>query len=91
MFKTKFGIVSKSGAWFGYKDLRIGQGRDNAKTYLEEHPEIAAEIEEQIRAKLAGEAESEKAPKATAAAKEEKAAPAKRISKADIDILVDDE
>ena len=87
---VKFGIVSKSGAWFGYKDLRIGQGRDNAKTYLEEHPEIAQEIEEQIRAKLAGEKEEEKASKAVPAAKEEKA-PAKRISKADIDILVDDE
>ena len=87
---VKFGIVSKSGAWFGYKDLRIGQGRDNAKTYLEEHPEIAQEIEDQIRAKLAGEKEEEKASKAAPAVSEEKA-PAKRISKADIDILVDDE
>jgi len=88
---VKFGIVQKSGAWFGYKDLRIGQGRDNAKTYLEEHPEIAAEIEEQIRAKLAGETEKADKAEKVEAVKEEKAPAKKRVSKADIDILVDDE
>ncbi|MBC5823344.1 MAG: recombinase RecA [Candidatus Eremiobacteraeota bacterium] len=43
-------IVGKSGSWYTYGDLRIGQGRENAKAYLEEHPEIALEIEEKIRA-----------------------------------------
>jgi recombination protein RecA len=46
------GIVDKSGAWYGYKKDRIGQGKDNARDYLLEHPEIAAEIEAQIREKL---------------------------------------
>ncbi|MDY0213839.1 MAG: recombinase RecA [Desulfuromonadaceae bacterium] len=41
-------IVDKSGAWFSYKGERIGQGRENAKTYLKEHPEMAHDIEQQI-------------------------------------------
>ena len=47
---AKLGIVQKSGAWFNYGDIRLGQGRDNAKIYLKEHPEIADEIEQQVRA-----------------------------------------
>lgn len=43
------GIVEKSGAWFSYNGDRIGQGKDKARTYLEEHPEVMAEIEEKIR------------------------------------------
>jgi recombination protein RecA len=46
------GIIEKSGAWYSYKGERIGQGKDNTRVYLQQHPEIAAEIEEQIRAKL---------------------------------------
>ncbi|MDQ2818481.1 MAG: recombinase RecA [Candidatus Eremiobacteraeota bacterium] len=46
-------IVGKSGSWYTYGDLRIGQGRENAKAYLEEHPEIAAEIEDKIRVLIA--------------------------------------
>ncbi len=42
-------IVNKSGAWFSYNGERIGQGRENAKKYLEDHPEIAAEIEKKVR------------------------------------------
>ncbi|WP_282077068.1 recombinase RecA [Epibacterium ulvae] len=44
------GIVNKSGAWFSYGDERIGQGRENAKTFLKENPSIAYEIEDKIRA-----------------------------------------
>ncbi len=47
---VKAGVVEKSGAWYSYGDQRIGQGRENAKTYLKENPEVAAEIEERIRA-----------------------------------------
>ncbi|MBR2783901.1 MAG: recombinase RecA [Firmicutes bacterium] len=47
-------IVEKSGAWFSYKGERIGQGRENAKEYLETNPEIMAEIESRIRAKVSG-------------------------------------
>jgi recombination protein RecA len=43
------GIVEKSGAWFSYSDQRIGQGRENSKTFLKENPEIAKEIERRIR------------------------------------------
>ena len=46
---AKLGIVQKSGAWFNYGDIRLGQGRDNAKLYLKEHPDVAAEIEKQVR------------------------------------------
>ena len=46
------GIVEKSGAWFGFKGERIGQGRENAKDYLREHPDMALEIEKQLREKF---------------------------------------
>jgi recombination protein RecA len=45
-------IIQKSGAWFSHGDERIGQGRDNAKTYIDEHPDIAASIEAQVRTTL---------------------------------------
>jgi recombination protein RecA len=45
----KAGIVEKSGSWFSYGSERIGQGRENAKQYLKDHPERAAEIETKIR------------------------------------------
>ncbi len=47
---VKAGVVNKSGAWFSYGDERIGQGRENAKQFLREHPRIAYEIEDKIRA-----------------------------------------
>ena len=42
-------LIVKSGAWYSYGSERIGQGRENAKAYLKEHPEIAADLEKQIR------------------------------------------
>ena len=50
------GLVDKSGAWFSYNGERLGQGRDNAKEFLREHPEIAAEIEHKLRGELGLEA-----------------------------------
>ncbi|MDH3263411.1 MAG: recombinase RecA [Paracoccaceae bacterium] len=47
---VKAGVVEKSGAWFSYGDERIGQGRENAKQFLKEHPEVALAIEDKIRA-----------------------------------------
>jgi len=44
------GVVEKSGSWFSYDGTRIGQGRENAKQYLKEHPETASAIEQAIRA-----------------------------------------
>ncbi len=49
---TGYGIVEKSGAWFSYKGDKIGQGRENAKQYFIDHPEITAEIDEAVRARL---------------------------------------
>ncbi|WP_288344335.1 recombinase RecA [Duodenibacillus massiliensis] len=43
-------VVDKSGAWYSYEGTRIGQGKDNARNYLKEHPEMALEIENKIRA-----------------------------------------
>jgi recombination protein RecA len=48
---VKAGIVEKSGSWFSYDSVRIGQGRENAKTYLRENPEVAARLEKAIRGK----------------------------------------
>ena len=48
---VKAGIVEKSGAWFSYDSIRIGQGRENSKTYLKENPELAAKLESAIRGK----------------------------------------
>ena len=49
-------IVGKSGAWFDYKDSKIGQGREATKQYLRENPKVLAEIEAKVRAKVASEA-----------------------------------
>ncbi len=45
------GVISKSGAYFSYGDTRLGQGRENARTYLEEHPEVMDELDAVIRNK----------------------------------------
>lgn len=53
-------IIQKSGAWFSYKDLRIAQGRENARKYLVDNPEVTKEIEDAIRASMTpGSAHSE--------------------------------
>ncbi len=49
---VEHGLVKKSGAWYSYGDERIGQGKDNVRQFLKEHPEMAMEIEMQIREKL---------------------------------------
>lgn len=46
------GIVNKSGAWYAYNGEKIGQGRENAKLYLKEHPLICEEIEAKVREQL---------------------------------------
>jgi recombination protein RecA len=49
---VKLNLIEKSGAWYAYKGDKIGQGKKNVSTYLEENPEIAEEIETQIRKEL---------------------------------------
>jgi recombination protein RecA len=51
---VKGGLVEKSGAWFSYDSIRIGQGRENAKNYLRENPELAAKLEAAIRGNAEG-------------------------------------
>src|SRR5213083_527131 len=62
------GIIEKSGAWYSYGKERIGQGRENAKLYLKDHPEMSAEVEARVKEHLGV--------KATAGSAEEDAAPA---------------
>ena len=78
---SDMGIIEKSGAWYSYQGERIGQGRENAKAYLEAHPELFDRIENMVlakqnisrggpaAAKAAAEAKAEEAAKADAAAK----------------------
>jgi recombination protein RecA len=64
---VKAGVVEKSGAWFSYDSVRIGQGRENAKTFLRNNPDMAGKIEAAVRQNagliaekiLAGEREDE--------------------------------
>ncbi len=49
---TAHGLIQKVGTWFSYGEIRIGQGRDNAREFLESNPEVAAEIEGKLREKL---------------------------------------
>lgn len=92
------GIVQKSGAWFSYGDVRLGQGRDNVKIYFKEHPELMAEIEELVRqnadklVKNGKKAAKGSITPVTPAAVEEKPAEKKvpDVSEADLDIMVED-
>ena len=49
---TANGIIEKSGAWFSYKDTRLGQGRENVKRFLKDNPDLATEIDHKLRVKL---------------------------------------
>ena len=51
---VKFGFIQKSGSWFSMGETRLGQGKDNVKKYLSENPDIASEIEANIRAAMHG-------------------------------------
>jgi recombination protein RecA len=53
---SELGVIKKSGAWYSYGETRLGQGRDQAKKFLQENPELAQEIEKRVRevAKIAG-------------------------------------
>lgn len=54
---TKYGVVEKSGAWYAYKEEKIGQGREATKNYLEENPKVMEELDKKVR-KAAAEAEA---------------------------------
>jgi recombination protein RecA len=46
---TDLDIITKSGAWYSYNDQRLGQGRENVRDYLKQHPDVCADIEKKIR------------------------------------------
>jgi recombination protein RecA len=84
-YAQELGIIKKSGAWFSYEDMRIGQGRENTKKFLDDNPAVMAEIEDKIWAsadKLEGE-EEEGAEPAADAAPVEAPAPAEEEKPAD--------
>ena len=99
---VKLGVVQKSGAWFNYGEMRLGQGRDNAKQFLKDHPEVSDEIEKIVRANAdrllaAGKKGTVKPLDPSevikpAAAAEAPAAPAAKTtgSEVDLDIMVDE-
>ena len=99
---VKLGIVQKSGAWFNYGDIRLGQGRDNAKQFLRDNPEIANDIEGQVRANAdklyatrrpggkAAAAPAEGEPAAPATAKEPVVKAPTRSSESELDIMVEE-
>jgi recombination protein RecA len=72
-------IIAKTGAWFAYKEERLGQGRENAKEFLEQNPAVAAKIEQEVLTAYNigknGEAEAAGDSKASPAAKDAKAEP----------------
>ena len=95
---TELDIIHKGGSWFSYGEMRIGQGRDNAKNFLETHPDVMNEIEAKIRAderfNPAAKKKDEKVPAAPAApAEDEIPAPIApnngRLPKIKIDIAAD--
>jgi len=71
---VKQGLIDKAGAWYSYKETRIGQGKDNVRNFLKENPEISDEIEAQIREKLMPTVTDESQPAGTKEAKETKEA-----------------
>ena len=88
-------VLKKSGAWFYYGDMRLGQGRENVKTYLQQNPELMAEIEEKIRVKMKENANSktgsdDKKGTPVSAKPVMKAPATQALAKARLDITVDD-
>ncbi len=91
------GIVNKSGAWFSYGDIRLGQGRENAKEFFSQNPELAKEVEEKIRVsreKMAEEKNAEQAgdaaPAPAATSIKRAQVPKKAAAAKNIDIEVDE-
>lgn len=98
---TNLDIIQKSGAWYSYKDERLGQGRDNVKQYLKDNPDFMKEIEDQVKEHNAQLAEKAKAaykggqmhdePVAEPEPEPERKATTATAAKAQLDITVDDD
>ena len=103
-YAVELGLVKKSGAWFSYNDMRIGQGRENAKKFIEENPDITKELEDKIMAnaqKLAYNADddeedapaeaSTEASASEAPAPEEQSAKKSKAKKSSVAVAADDD
>ncbi|MGN0542024.1 MAG: recombinase RecA [Acutalibacteraceae bacterium] len=91
---VKYNIIQKSGAWFSYGDMRLGQGRDNVREVLSNSPELADEIEKKISEAMKEAAESAKVKRAARPAMPAPPAPeptTKASARAKLDIVVDDD
>lgn len=96
---VEYGIIKKGGSWFSYKDRRLGQGRDNVKQVIKDEPEFAAQLEEEIKEKMAEiqETSNQKyqpkaAPKAeTESAVADTAKQTRAAARAKLDIAVEDD
>ncbi len=84
-------IIHKSGAWFSYEDQRIGQGRENARQFLKENPDIAAKIDKIIREEAMKEMASRKVTAASETIEAELAEADKQIAEEDPDLALLDE
>ena len=103
-YAVELGLVKKSGAWFSYNDMRIGQGRENAKKWIGENPDITTELEDKIMAnaqKLAYNADddeedapaeaSTEASASEAPAPEEQSAKKSKAKKSSVVVAADDD
>lgn len=98
---VEYGVIKKGGSWFSYGDRRLGQGRDNVKQLIKDEPEFAAQLEQEIKEKIAEvQAASDKkyqpkaAPKAdtdTAPTEESTARQTRAAARAKLDIAVEDD
>ena len=88
---VKFDILKKSGAWFYYGEQRLGQGRENVKILFKQQPELADDIEKQIREKMKQLVETKKAGITVAQPEIVKVPTTKAAARAALDIAVDDE
>ena len=85
-----YNIIQKSGAWFSYGDIRLGQGRENVKAYFEQNPEFASEVESKIREAMKNSSEEKPASK-SAASKPVAGPKSVEAAKARLDVTVDDD
>lgn len=91
---VNYDIIQKSGSWFSYGDMRLGQGRDNVRELLATSPELAEELEAKILEAMKANKDKPKVKKSKAAPAEEEPAPkptTKAGARAKLDIVVDDE
>ena len=84
-------IIHKSGAWFSYEDQRIGQGRDNARIFLKDNPDIAAKIDKLIREQAMAELSAKRSSEPTTTVEDDLADADREIAEEDPDLALLDE